>query len=131
MANDFHPVYDAVLDAKGIAFDGCHKIYVLMDQAEVDRTRGYGYGTDEGSALYTSDTHSAGAMFDAVKGWFEKSCPLRFVDQVSTDPETNDSAFFSLIGQFELDECDDCGERGCAGVCNDSEEDEDDEEEVE
>lgn len=129
MANDFDLVYDAVIDAKGVAFDGCHKIYVLMDNAEVFRTRSYGYGTDEGSFLLTKPEASAGEMFDAVKGWFEESCGLRFIDAVSTDPRTGDSAFQSLIGQFEVDECDDCGERGCAGVCNDSEEDEDEEEE--
>lgn len=128
MANDFDPVYEAVLDAKGVAFDGCHKIYVLMDDKQVEQTRSYGYGTDEGSFLLTKPEVSEGEMFETVKDWFEGSCGLRFIDAVSTDPEADGEIFTSLIGQFELDECEDCGERGCAGVCSDNDEEEDEEE---
>jgi hypothetical protein len=71
-------------------------------------------------------------MLDTLKGWFEKSCSLRFIEAVESVPEGEDenNGFTSLIEQGAGDDCEDCGERGCAGVCNDYE-DEDEEEEDE
>ena len=35
-------VYERINDCKGIAWDNCHKIYILMDCEQVDLMRGYG-----------------------------------------------------------------------------------------
>ena len=40
---DFSLVEERVADAKAIAFDTCHKIYLLMDDEQVETMRGYGY----------------------------------------------------------------------------------------
>jgi len=39
----FDLVKERVVDAKAIAWDTCHKIYVLMDDEQVELMRGYEY----------------------------------------------------------------------------------------
>lgn len=97
MAN-FDLVYERINDAKAIAWDGCHKIYLLMDDAQVALMREYEY-----DPLITKDEMSEGEMFDTVHEWYEDSCFLRFVDAVSTTPEGEDpnKGFETLIAQGE------------------------------
>ena len=90
-------VQEVLPDAVAITWDGCHKIYVMMDDAQVDQQREYGYDPilpvgDELEALST------------LEEWFDSSCGLRFISAVKS-PGDNDS-FTTLIGQFELDEDD-------------------------
>jgi len=120
---DWDSVEEELQDAKAIAWDTCHKIYVLMDDAQVAQMREYEY-----DPLITSDQMSPREMFATVKDWFERSCFLRFVESVAT-VEGEDDAFTALIPQGASDNepCDDCGQDDCAGVCNDEIEDEDDE----
>jgi len=115
---DWTPVYEKMEDAKAIAFDTCHKIYVLMDDAQIVKMREYEY-----DPLITKDEMSAGEMYETIKEWYHASCGLRFVEAVSTMPEGEDPnlGFETLIGQFddyEEDEEEDY---------DDEEEDEDDE----
>lgn len=125
---DWDLVEERLDDAKAIAWDTCHKIYVLMDDAQVVETRGCGYGDEEGS-FFTNAEKSPSEMLTIVKKWFDESCGLRFVSAVSTNLEDPNLGFETLIGQFEQDDCEDCGERGCAGVCNDADDDDDDDDE--
>lgn len=119
---DWDLVQDRIEDAKGIAFDTCHKIYVLMDDQQMAQMKEYGYGDepDTDSLLYASDW-SANELFATVKKWYEQSCGLRFVEAVSTTAEGIDpnEGFETLIGQFDTDEeeCEDCLEVGCYGAC--------------
>ena len=128
---DFFETEIAVQDAKAIAFDGCHKIYVLMDDAQVEKMRGYGYGDDEGSFLITIDQVRKVEMLDILKNWYAGSCSLKFINSVATVDGDPNEGFEDLIPQGAEweEECEDCGEEGCKGVCNDydDEEDEDDE----
>jgi hypothetical protein len=131
---NFDLVEERLVDAKAIAWDTCHKIYVLMDDEQVSLMREYGYGdgTDT-EGLITKYAMSADKMLEKVKHWYEESCGLRFVSAVSTMPEGVDAneGFETLIGQFEEEDCEDCGESGCAGVCNDYEDEDEDEDEDE
>lgn len=111
---DFDLVEEYLDNAKGIAFDTCHKIYVLMDDEQVALMREYKY-----EEIVTASEKSPSEMLEIVKGWFEDSCPLRFVEAVATNNEDANAGFTTLIAQGEGDECEDCGEAGCAGVCND------------
>jgi hypothetical protein len=109
---DWTLVYEKMEDAKAIAFDTCHKIYVLMDDAQVAKMREYEY-----DPLITKDEMSAGEMYETIKTWYAESCMLRFVQAVSTvDGDPNDG-FESLIeqGATEYDECSECGEEECDG----------------
>ena len=111
--------------AKGIAFDTCHKIYVLLDDEQVALMREYGY-----DLIHTSEEMTPSQMLDTLKEWFEKSCALKFIEAVETNHDDPNAGFTTLIpqGAEQDEECEDCGERGCRGVCNDyDDEDEEDE----
>jgi len=90
--------------ASGIAWDGCHKIYVLMDQPQVEQMRQYGYTASDSSLMLAADAGPE-LMLDTLQQWFRASCPLRFIDAVRTvDGETDSNeGFTALIPQFEED----------------------------
>ena len=90
-------VEDALKDADGIAFDGCHKIYVLLDSEQTSLMREYGY---EYLMPVTDDTDAALAT---LTEWFEDSCGLRFISAVATNHEDPNAGFKNLISQFEFD----------------------------
>lgn len=91
---DFGKVEDALADAKAIAWDVCHKIYVLMDDEQVEKMREYGY-----EALITKSEMNPYDMFETVKQWYEDSCALRFVQGVTTNHENPNEGFEDLIPQ--------------------------------
>ena len=89
-------VYDRIGSAEGIAWDTCHKIYLLMDREQVELMRGYGY-----EPLITTDQMSADEMFEMVEDWYENSCSLRFIQAVSTNHINPNAGFESLVDQFD------------------------------
>ena len=89
-------VYERISKAEGIAWDTCHKIYILMDSEQVELMRGYGY-----DPLITADQMSADEMFELVEDWYESSCSLRFIDAVSTNHINPNAGFETLSPQFE------------------------------
>lgn len=119
---DWDKVMDAVCDAKGIAWDTCHKIYVLMDDEQMALMKEYEY-----DPLISADTMSKDELLETVQGWYDESCGLRFISAVTTHPSDPNLGFVDLVAQGEDDECEDCGESGCAGVCNDYDDEEDEE----
>lgn len=115
-------VKEWVGEARGIAWDTCHKIYVLMDDQQMELMGEYGY-----DPLISADDISADEMYRMVFDWYENSCALRFVHAVQTVKGDPNAGFTDLIpqGWSEDEECEDCGMEGCAGVCNDYDEPED------
>jgi hypothetical protein len=89
-------VYERINDCKGIAWDTCHKIYLLMDSEQVELMRGYGY-----DPLITADQMSGDEMFNQVIEWYEDSCSLRFIDAVSTNHINPNAGFETLVSQFD------------------------------
>ena len=85
---------DFMQNARGIAFDTCHKIYVLMDDEQVEKMRGYGY-----DPLITSDELDSDQMADKVMEWYNESCGLRFIQAVRTDVNDPNAGFFDIIPQ--------------------------------
>ena len=96
---DFGLVEDRVSDAKAIAWDTCHKIYLLMDDEQVEKMREYEY-----DPLITSEESDPYTMFETLKNWYDDSCGLRFIEAVSTNHENPNAGFETLIGQFENQE---------------------------
>jgi hypothetical protein len=92
-------VYDRINNARGIAWDTCHKIYLLMDREQVELMREYGY-----EQLITTDQMSADEMFEMVEDWYENSCSLRFIQAISTNHIDPNAGFERLVDQFEDDE---------------------------
>lgn len=80
--------------ADSIAWDGCHKIYVLMDADRTADMEECGYDP----VLPVTDADQALAT---IREWWDNSCALRFVSAVKTvDGDANDG-FTDLIAQFE------------------------------
>jgi hypothetical protein len=96
---DFDLVAERLHDAKAIAWDTCHKIYLLMDDEQVETMRGYGY-----DPLITNEEMSPAQMLGTVVKWYGNSCFLRFVDAVSTNHEDPNLGFETLIGQGDDEE---------------------------
>jgi hypothetical protein len=92
-------VAEAVKTAKAIAYEGCHKIYLAMDDEQVKEFRRTGYGEDE-TYLFTSQHFDPDEMLALIKGWYEKSCGLRMIDAVYTDTTNPNAGFVQLIPQF-------------------------------
>lgn len=87
----FAPVEDALHNALLVAWDGCHKIYLAMDEHEADWFREEYPHTVEGR--YEE-------MLNALRAWWDESCFLRFISAVSFTPENPNDGFVSLIEQF-------------------------------
>ena len=85
-----------------VAFDGCHKIYLNMDERQTEKMIGYGYDHIVGGTTWDKQ--------DAVFRWYEDSCGLRFIDAVFTNDDDTDN-FVVVVSQFfgddEEDEEDD------------------------
>jgi hypothetical protein len=92
-------VRDALGDAKGIAWDGCHKIYVLMDDEQMAQMADIGY-----DPLLPVPEDTASEALDILCDWYEQSCGLRFISAVRTVTGDPNEGFTNLIGQFEDDE---------------------------
>ena len=94
--NNLELVKERVSEAKAIDWDTCHKIYVLMDDEQVELMREYGY-----DPLITKDQMTPEQMLTTLEGWYEESCSLRFINAVSTNHIDPNKGFESLIEQFE------------------------------
>lgn len=79
---------------KGIAWDTCHKIYVLMDNEQMQQMREYEY-----DPLISSDQLTTSEMYKTVSKWYNKSCDLRFVEAVHTDRIDPNAGFVSVVPQ--------------------------------
>jgi hypothetical protein len=80
--------------AKGIGFDTCHKIYVLMDDNQMALMKQYGY-----DPLISSDEMTPKQMYSTIRKWFNDSCALRFISCCSTTED--DSGFERIVDQGE------------------------------
>lgn len=103
MAASWDKVEVAVEMAKGIAFDTCHKIYVLMDDEQMAQMKEWGY-----DPLISSDEMGPEQMLATIQKWYRDSCGLKFVQAVRTVEGDPNDGFISLIGQGDEwdDECD-------------------------
>lgn len=114
MALNWSLVEERVADADSIAFDGCHKIYVLMDAAQTAEMVGYGYQED-GSVMIFSKHASPSEMLTYLHNWYDASCGLRFINAVRTVEGDPNDGFETLIGQFDDEDdepehvCEACG----------------------
>jgi hypothetical protein len=113
-------VETALETADSIAFDSCHKIYVLMDLKQTEQMIGYEYA-------FVEPVTEPDRALRLLKEWFENSCGLKFIEQVTSEPDGTES-WHTLIPQGFDERCEDCDELGCKGVCNDYDEDDEDEE---
>lgn len=92
----FDDVKHATETAKLIAFDGCHKIYLAMDEGQAQWFRDNYNGKDCDDRNFSGTPQE---MFDMIVKWYNESCSLRFVSAVETNEENPNDGFYSLIPQ--------------------------------
>lgn len=87
----FDAVESATEDAFLAAWDGCHKIYLAMDEIEA------AWFNENYEYIFAGTPDE---MFKTVTKWFDDSCGLRFVSAVHHDEEDPNRGFKELIPQF-------------------------------
>ena len=88
-------VEQALLDgARGIEFDTCHKIYVLMDDEQMAQMKEYEY-----DPLISAEGHTTDELLGTLMEWYENSCMLRFIQSVHTNHADPNAGFRDLIPQ--------------------------------
>ena len=85
----------ALEDCDSMAWDECHKIYILMDSTQTNQMIEYGY-----PQVILSTENKKSDMFNLIEDWFDNSCSLRFIEAITTD-EDGKSKFENLISQGE------------------------------
>lgn len=86
----WNAVETAMDSAHCVAWDGCHKIYVALDEEQAR------WFLDEYEYVVRAP---APAMLHMVQDWFKDSCPLRFVSSVTTNHANPNAGFEDLIPQ--------------------------------
>lgn len=103
MEQYWNEVEVAVKDARLIAWDTCHKIYLAMDSGqerwfrENYAVRGSDFingQNDEGVFVGTPEE-----MLAKLHEWWNASCGLRFISAVETNNEDPNEGFTTLIPQ--------------------------------
>jgi hypothetical protein len=95
MEDYWHEVRENVEWAKLVAFDGCHKIYLAMDDHEAQWFHeNYEYTL----------TASPKEMMDKLHEWWNESCGLRFISAVEHNADDPNAGFTDLIPQGAEDE---------------------------
>lgn len=91
----------AMEDAYLVAFDGCHKIYLAMDEEQAEWFRNNYNGQDDNTDMnFSASSHK---MLEKVREWYEGSCSLRFIQSVETNHEDPNAGFKALIPQGASD----------------------------
>jgi hypothetical protein len=92
----FEDVAVAMESAKLVAFDGCHKIYLAMDDEQAEWFKKNYNGADCTDRNFTSSPEE---MLKMVREWWDESCGLRFINAVETNEEDPNAGFTTLIPQ--------------------------------
>jgi hypothetical protein len=99
-------VEDALPDARLIAWDTCHKIYVALDDTEADWFR------DNYDTIVEGPDD---VLLATLRKWYDESCGLRFINGVRHDAVNPNAGFVDLIPQgaeeYELDDDDEWDDR--------------------
>lgn len=76
--------------AKGMYFNGCHKIYLAMDETE--------------NARFTAEKWERTSAPDlaTLHDWFDSSCGQRFIYAVTTNVANPTAGYVRLIRQSEI-----------------------------
>ena len=101
MEDHWSDVREATYSAYLIAFDGCHKIYLAMDETQASWFR-KNYNGAECDDLTFEGT--AEDMLELLENWYENSCSLKFIQSVTTNEEDPNAGFKNLIPQGAEDD---------------------------
>jgi len=91
---ELYGLEEIVNECHSIAWDGCHKVYALMDAEQTQNMRDYEY-----EFLVESSDSNPYDLLEQITNWYESSCNLKFIDVVYT--ENNETEFYALVAQGE------------------------------
>ena len=94
MTHKLYELEEAVSQANSIAFDGCHKIYIQLDEKQTQQMRDYDYEN-----IITAGESNPYDMFEQIKTWYDESCGLKFIYAVKSGEEEDE--FLSIVSQME------------------------------
>lgn len=99
----------ALEDAKALAWDGCHKIYVILDDGALAQMTEYGYGDDDSYLVKVGKSAASRRhALQTLHRWWSWSCSMRFITTVHDSPTDPNKGYLSVIDQFgEWDYLDD------------------------
>lgn len=98
MINHWDKVEQYAQDCILVAFDGCHKIYMAMDEHEAQWFR---------ENYEINVTGSPEFMVATLKEWYKDSCGLKFIQAVTHTPHDLNEGYVSVIPQGAEDEDED------------------------
>lgn len=84
-------VEEMLINARGMYYDGCHKIYLAMDDEQKEHMNVLGYD------YYKPN-------LELLKNWFDSSCDLKFVSAVFANKQNPNLGFVNLIPQFYFED---------------------------
>lgn len=90
MTDRWRTVETYVNEAKLIAWDTCHKIYLAMDDTQADWFR-LNY-----ESVVQDDPE---VMLEMLHAWYDNSCFLKFIEAVETNEDDPNAGFTTLIPQ--------------------------------
>jgi len=96
MQDYWSDVENALEYAYLIAFDGCHKIYIALDEIEAQWFR----DRDD----FTKVTGTPSELREQLVKWYDESCPLKFISSVVHNEENPNEGYTNLIPQSAEDE---------------------------
>ena len=79
-----------------IAFDGCHKIYLAMDDTQAQWFKENYNGAECDDRTFEGTPEQ---MFELLKNWYTYSCSLKFIQAVWSNEADPNAGFVSLISQ--------------------------------
>ena len=97
MTKRWDDVRVALDDTLGITWDGCHKIYLLMDEQQMQEFAEYDY--DIATIGDGEDDISTSEAFAVLQDWYDGSCFLRFLTAVRTNEADPNVGYEDLIPQ--------------------------------
>ena len=103
MQDYWSDVREATYSAYLIAFDGCHKIYLAMDETQAAWFRENYNGAECDDRTFEGTPEQ---MFELLVNWYENSCSLKFIQSVTTNEEDPNEGYTQLIPQGAQDEDD-------------------------
>lgn len=94
-------IIEAVKGAHAITWDKCHKIYISADAETTEEFKEWDYSITLIPQPFKPEVDAA----ETLQGWYDDSCPLRFISKVSKrrSPDS-DPEFESVISQFDDEE---------------------------
>lgn len=84
-------------EVQAIIWDGCHKIYLALDEEQAEQFQREGWTK---FIRITNQIQEASFVVDTLTQWVQESCGLEFIESVRTVPGKRDE-YRHIIGQFE------------------------------